>query len=272
MVLTYLLLLEHSNSISSNSKTRFGEEFGDRETSIRTSLLECLIILVGKPTAGKSSILPHAVRLFSAGLVSTNNGISSVCKRGLTVAESIVHPIYPLLSIPTQDDTVVQILRNKEQNIYESNEAIEANVSDYSLNNDFDDETHIEKQEMDITEPENTGRAISDGNGATSNYIGEEREIKKSRMEIEVVRKPAFEKAGDEYTKDEPKTSDINTNSFGKMKSEIIQYSRDENTEIKVNKVTSTEISVEIGSIEASTEFEVDEDIPTINFDASDSD
>ncbi|ORX59572.1 hypothetical protein DM01DRAFT_1405095 [Hesseltinella vesiculosa] len=77
------------------------EQSLDTDQLIKEHLYPCLIASVTSPMQVQASILPFAVRLFSAGLNEQNLKLQMLCRQGVTICELITHPRMPPLQMGT---------------------------------------------------------------------------------------------------------------------------------------------------------------------------
>lgn len=76
---------------------------------VKAELYQCLISSVSHPIETQASILPHASRLFSAGINDQSHQLQSICKKGLTICDLIMHSRLPPIQrvLPKTSPTVV---------------------------------------------------------------------------------------------------------------------------------------------------------------------
>lgn len=62
---------------------------------VKAELYQCLISSVSHPIETQASILPHASRLFSAGINDQSHQLQVICKKGLAICDLIMHSRLP---------------------------------------------------------------------------------------------------------------------------------------------------------------------------------
>ncbi|CEP19072.1 hypothetical protein [Parasitella parasitica] len=75
---------------------------------VRVELYLCLISSVTHPIETQASILPHASRLFSAGINDHSHQLQAICKKGLSICDLIMHSRLPPIqrALPKATPTV----------------------------------------------------------------------------------------------------------------------------------------------------------------------
>ncbi|CAO0799193.1 unnamed protein product [Mucor circinelloides] len=97
---------------------------------VKAELYQCLISSVTHPIETQASILPHASRLFSAGINDQSHQLQVICKKGLSVCDLIMHsrlpPVQRVLpkSSPTVVITAQELLDEKEEQAEEQDEQV----------------------------------------------------------------------------------------------------------------------------------------------------
>ncbi|KAI8878058.1 hypothetical protein K501DRAFT_36477 [Backusella circina FSU 941] len=105
---------------------------------IKYELYNCLIVSVMHPIETQASILPHALRLFGAGVNEQSNNLQSICKKGLSVCDLITHSrLPPVQRVAPKTAPVVAVTVQEEE------EAEEEYVMEVTEN----------KQETFVTKP-----------------------------------------------------------------------------------------------------------------------
>lgn len=76
---------------------------------VKAELYQCLISSVSHPIETQASILPHASRLFSAGINDQSHQLQVICKKGLAICDLIMHSRLPPIQrvLPKTSPTVV---------------------------------------------------------------------------------------------------------------------------------------------------------------------
>lgn len=76
---------------------------------VKAGLYQSLIASVSHPIETQASILPHASRLFSAGINDQSHQLQTICKQGLTICDLITHSRLPPIqrALPKTGPTVV---------------------------------------------------------------------------------------------------------------------------------------------------------------------
>lgn len=62
---------------------------------VKIELYNCLLASVTHPIETQASILPHASRLFTAGMNQSAHGLQAICRKGLSVCDLITHARLP---------------------------------------------------------------------------------------------------------------------------------------------------------------------------------
>ncbi|KAG0744240.1 hypothetical protein G6F57_001104 [Rhizopus arrhizus] len=62
---------------------------------VKIELYNCLLASVTHPIETQASILPHASRLFTAGMNQSVHGLQAICRKGLSVCDLITHARLP---------------------------------------------------------------------------------------------------------------------------------------------------------------------------------
>lgn len=77
---------------------------------VKLELYNCLLASVTRPMEAQASILPHAVRLFTAGLNDSTHELQTICKRGLTICDLVTHArLPPIQRALPKESPVVQL-------------------------------------------------------------------------------------------------------------------------------------------------------------------
>ncbi|ORE07809.1 hypothetical protein BCV72DRAFT_101667, partial [Rhizopus microsporus var. microsporus] len=77
---------------------------------VKVELYNCLLASVTRPMEAQASILPHAVRLFTAGMNDSTHELQTICKRGLTICDLITHArLPPIQRALPKESPVVQL-------------------------------------------------------------------------------------------------------------------------------------------------------------------
>ncbi|PVU92852.1 hypothetical protein BB561_003579 [Smittium simulii] len=92
------LLLTLGNSNESNKLSFYDDYY--YKTKVYICLYQLLIILISRPVYNRPNILSIASNLFISGISSYDLEIVKICKAGLEVCESVIHPKLPFLSKP----------------------------------------------------------------------------------------------------------------------------------------------------------------------------
>lgn len=82
---------------------------------VKVELYNCLLVSVTRPMEAQASILPHAVRLFTAGMNDSTHELQTICKRGLTICDLITHARLPPIqrALPKESPVVEKKLEKK---------------------------------------------------------------------------------------------------------------------------------------------------------------
>ncbi|ORZ09794.1 rRNA processing/ribosome biogenesis-domain-containing protein [Absidia repens] len=80
---------------------------------IKEKLYQCLLASIMNPIEVQASILPHALRIFSAGINEQNHQLQSICKQGLAICNLIIHPRMP--PIQSSGNTFAAKLKQAEE-------------------------------------------------------------------------------------------------------------------------------------------------------------
>ncbi|CAO3596000.1 unnamed protein product [Absidia cylindrospora] len=89
------------------------ESTTETDTLIKERLYQCLLASVMNPIEVQASILPHALRIFSAGINERNHQLQTICKQGLTICNLITHPRMP--PIQSSGNTFAAKLKQAEE-------------------------------------------------------------------------------------------------------------------------------------------------------------
>ncbi|KAG2208463.1 hypothetical protein INT47_010159 [Mucor saturninus] len=97
---------------------------------VKAGLYQCLIASVSHPIETQASILPHASRLFAAGVNDQSHELQTLCKKGLNVCDLITHSRLPPIQrvLPKVSPAVVvtaQELAEEESEVEEEEEEVE---------------------------------------------------------------------------------------------------------------------------------------------------
>ncbi|KAI9317554.1 rRNA processing/ribosome biogenesis-domain-containing protein [Dichotomocladium elegans] len=83
-------------SLDSMVVTRLLNQDDETDIVIKAKLYECLLSSVlNPPTSSLSSLLPHAIRIFSAGLNENAQELRSICSRSLNICDLCIHTRLP---------------------------------------------------------------------------------------------------------------------------------------------------------------------------------
>ncbi|KAG2233777.1 rRNA processing/ribosome biogenesis-domain-containing protein [Thamnidium elegans] len=76
---------------------------------VKAGLYQCLIASISHPIETQASILPHASRLFAAGVNDQSHQLQSLCRKGLNVCDLITHARLPPIQrvLPKASPSVV---------------------------------------------------------------------------------------------------------------------------------------------------------------------
>lgn len=93
---------------------------------VKQELYKCLIASVTHPIETQASIIPHACRLFSAGLNDASHELQLICKKGLSVCDLIMHARLPPIqrALPKESPSVVVTVQEMTEDAPEK-EAVE---------------------------------------------------------------------------------------------------------------------------------------------------
>jgi hypothetical protein len=95
---------------------------------VKAELYNCLIASVTHPIETQASILPHATRLFSAGINDQSHELQRICKKGLGVCDLIMHARLPPVQrvLPKAAPAVVITAQEieEEEDVVEEEETI----------------------------------------------------------------------------------------------------------------------------------------------------
>ncbi|OLY81398.1 hypothetical protein AYI68_g4497 [Smittium mucronatum] len=95
-VVTYLLLIESNTGTDGvNPEIDYGAILERKRL-----LLETLLVIISRPIISQASLIPHATRIFSTWLTSSDLTVMKTCKDGLAVLETIIHPKLPASIYP----------------------------------------------------------------------------------------------------------------------------------------------------------------------------
>lgn len=84
---------------------------------VKAGLYQSLIASVSHPIETQASILPHASRLFAAGINDQSHQLQMICKQGLTICDLITHSRLPPIqrALPKTGPTVVITAQEPEE-------------------------------------------------------------------------------------------------------------------------------------------------------------
>lgn len=84
---------------------------------VKAGLYQCLIASISHPIETQASILPHASRLFAAGVNDQSHQLQSLCKQGLNVCDLITHSRLPPIQrvLPKVSPAVVVTAQELEE-------------------------------------------------------------------------------------------------------------------------------------------------------------
>jgi len=91
---------------------------------VKAGLYQCLVASVSHPIETQASILPHASRLFSAGVNDQSHELQVICKKGLNVCDLITHARLPPIQrvLPKTSPTVVITAQEIDDDMEEDDE------------------------------------------------------------------------------------------------------------------------------------------------------
>lgn len=97
---------------------------------VKVELYNCLIASVTHPIETQASILPHATRLFSAGINDQSHELQRICKKGLSICDLIMHARLPPVQrvLPKTSPAVVITAQEIDDDVVEEEEEEEAEV------------------------------------------------------------------------------------------------------------------------------------------------
>jgi hypothetical protein len=97
---------------------------------VKVELYNCLIASVTHPIETQASILPHATRLFSAGINDQSHELQRICKKGLSICDLIMHARLPPVQrvLPKTSPAVVITAQEIDDDVVEEEEGEEAEV------------------------------------------------------------------------------------------------------------------------------------------------
>ncbi|CAO3625955.1 unnamed protein product [Cunninghamella echinulata] len=114
----------------------------EEEQLIKEKLYNCLLVSIMNPIEVQASILPHAIRIFSAGLNEQNHKLQMICKHGLDICDLIIHPRMP----PTQTTTNTIMSKLSQVSQYNVINPVDSDMDDYSNIKVTENKTTIEKE------------------------------------------------------------------------------------------------------------------------------
>ncbi|SAL95775.1 hypothetical protein [Absidia glauca] len=85
------------NRLLLSAQTALGS-ISTSDTAVKEKLYQCLLSSIMNPIEVQASALPHAIRIFSAGLNEQSHQLQAICKQSLAICNLISHPRMP----PTQ--------------------------------------------------------------------------------------------------------------------------------------------------------------------------
>ncbi|KAI7861969.1 rRNA processing/ribosome biogenesis-domain-containing protein [Spinellus fusiger] len=82
----------------------------------KQGLYHCLLASVMHPIETQASILPHAMRIFTAGVNEQTQQLRAICLHGLSVCDLIIHPrLPPIQRAPVQPSSVTLLTTESHQ-------------------------------------------------------------------------------------------------------------------------------------------------------------
>ncbi|KAI8333572.1 rRNA processing/ribosome biogenesis-domain-containing protein [Chlamydoabsidia padenii] len=75
------------------------------DTNVKEKLYCCLLGSIMNPIEVQATALPHAIRIFTAGLNEQNHQLQAICKQGLAICNLIIHPRMPPIQSTTNTIT-----------------------------------------------------------------------------------------------------------------------------------------------------------------------
>ncbi|EGC30258.1 hypothetical protein DICPUDRAFT_50833 [Dictyostelium purpureum] len=160
LLVSLLLECQSLASVKKNSITYLNSSYNCWR--YRSKLYECLIHCVLKPVSNTPPVLPYAMRIFTNGMNTDHYPrVRTICCKGLSVCESIIHPQTPSLSTTQSVHSLSMNLNYKggsSTNILSDDEGDNlSDDEDYDSLNDSDDlddldEGNIDEEDDDLNE------------------------------------------------------------------------------------------------------------------------
>ncbi|KAI8994697.1 rRNA processing/ribosome biogenesis-domain-containing protein [Pilobolus umbonatus] len=119
---------------------------------VKAELYHCLISSITHPIETQASVLPHAMRLFGAGLNEPSHQLQMICRKGLSICDLIAHPRLPPVqrAIPKMSSTV--IFAQESMDIDSTHETVLDNGINSTQSNVTDTRLSQEKETHSIVE------------------------------------------------------------------------------------------------------------------------
>ncbi|KAI8096725.1 rRNA processing/ribosome biogenesis-domain-containing protein [Halteromyces radiatus] len=107
----------------------------ENELLIKEKLYQCLLSSVMNPIEVQANVLPHAIRIFSAGINEQNHKLQTICKYGLNICDLIIHPRMPPIQ-STMNTITTKINQAEQQNDKTMKSSVNTSTSSYPTTTD----------------------------------------------------------------------------------------------------------------------------------------
>lgn len=114
---------------------------------VKAGLYQCLIASISHPIETQASILPHATRLFAAGVNDQSHQLQSLCRKGLNACDLITHARLPPIQrvLPKVSPAVVITAQEIEEEEEEEEEELEREQQEQEIVNETIKERVVEQ-------------------------------------------------------------------------------------------------------------------------------
>ncbi|KAM9953422.1 hypothetical protein ACTFIR_008490 [Dictyostelium discoideum] len=159
LLVSLLLECQSLSSVKKNSTTYLNSSYNCWR--YRSKLYECLIHCVLKPVSNIPPVLPYSIRIFTNGMSNDHNpNVRSICCKGVSICESIIHPQCPSLTNTATTTTSITFNQHPSsvyKNLLNSNtNAIMGQEDDdFEESSDFDENLNDQEDEDEDDDLEN---------------------------------------------------------------------------------------------------------------------
>ncbi|KAM9989876.1 hypothetical protein ACTFIY_005934 [Dictyostelium cf. discoideum] len=176
LLVSLLLECQSLSSVKKNSTTYLNSSYNCWR--YRSKLYECLIHCVLKPVSNIPPVLPYSIRIFTNGMSNDHNpNVRSICCKGVSICESIIHPQCPsLTNIATTTTSITfnqhpssvyknllnsntNAIMGQEDDYFEESSDSDENLNhqddedeDDDLENEVDNKIQLEDDDLEVEE------------------------------------------------------------------------------------------------------------------------